>query len=423
MILDNYINIQLNPRNVKHFEELGYSIPYVIKNNKRIVPRNTFIKIKPQDLNDGSHTRINVQCDNPSCSEHKYIEYRLYKSIVDKFGNYLCRACSHEHQKETLLKEYGVVNVSQIEFVKKKKEDTLLTNYGVDNPMKSREIQAKAKTTNLDKYGVESPSQNPEIQKKIKNTLQDRYGCTSVQDIPGVKEKRVETNIERYGAPHVFQNKEIYKKFEETMLSRYGSKQTMNVPELAERQRQSCFEHYGVYIPAQNPEVVKKMRETMFKNGTAPTSNQQLYLCQLFSGQLNHPLGCYSLDIFIDRDNTVIEYDGGGHDLSVKYGNITSDEFHKREIIRSQYIKNAGLKLIRIISPTDLLPSDNILVQMYDFARSYFDSTSHTWINFYPEENKYRNAEHKEPDGVYYNYGELRRITKNDVDIREEVAR
>lgn len=422
MILDNYINIQLNPRNVKHFEELGYSIPYVIKNNKRIVPRNTFIKIKPQDLNDGSHTRINVQCDNPNCSEHKYIEYRLYKSIIDKFGNYLCRACSHEHQKETLLKEYGVVNVSQIEFVKKKKEDTLLTNYGVDNPMKSREIQAKAKTTNLDKYGVESPSQNPEIQKKIKNTLQDRYGCTSVQDIPGVKEKRVETNIERYGVPHVFQNKEIYKKFEETMLSRYGSKQTMNVPELAERQRQSCFEHYGVYIPAQNPEVVKKMRETMFKNGTAPTSNQQLYLCQLFSGQLNHPLGCYSLDIFIDRDNTVIEYDGGGHDLSVKCGMITEDEFRKKEIIRSKYIIKAGIKLIKIITTNDLLPSDEILLQMYRFAEDYFNSTDHTWIEFYPEKNVYRNAEHMDKDGAFFNYGELRKISKGDT-CREEVAR
>lgn len=419
MILDDYIEVQLNPRNVEHFQELGYEIPYVIKNNKKTIQRNTFIMVKPQDLNAGSHTRINVQCDNPNCQEHKNIEYRLYKSIVEKYGNYLCRSCSHEHQKKTLLELYGVENISQIESVKQKKEETSLSHFGVDNPMKSKEIREKAKITSLDKYGVESPSQNEEIKAKIKNTLMEKYGCTSVYEIPGVKEKRETTNIEKYGSKYPFQNKDIYEKFEKTMLERYGAKKVMDVPELVQKQRESCFEHYGVYVPSKSPYVQQKMRETMFKNGTAPTSKQQLYLCNLFNGQLNYPLTYYSTDIFINENNIAIEYDGGGHDLTVKCGNITYEEFRKKEIIRSNFIKKVGMKLIKIICPNDLLSSDTKLLEMYDFAKYYFDATNHTWIEFYPEENKYRNVEHKDSDGAFYDYGELRKISKDDISIKE----
>lgn len=415
MILDDYVQVQLNPRNVEHFQKLGYKIPYIIKNNKKTIQRNTFITVKPQDLSDGSHIRINVQCDNPKCQEHNNIEYRLYKSVIEKYGNYLCRSCSHEHQKETLLELYGVENISQIEAVKKKKEETLLSHFGVDNPMKSKDIREKAKLTNMEKYGTESPSQNQEIKDKIKQTLLDRYGCTNVHDIPGVKEKQKQTNIDRYGVPYVFQNKDIYQKYEKTMQERYGSKNTMGSPQLVEKMRQTCFNHYGVYVPSQNPEIAQKMRETMFKNGTAPTSIQQLYLYNLFGGQLNYPFGFYSLDIFINDDMIDIEYDGGGHDLNVKLGIITNEEFHKKEIIRTNYIKKNNLKLIKIICPNDLLPSDEKLFEIYRFAKNYFNSSNHSQIEFYPEENKYRNAEHKEMEGSFYDYGELRRITKYDI--------
>ena len=172
-----------------------------------------------------------------------------------------------------------------------------------------------------------------------------------------------------------------------------------------------------------SPEVAQRQRESMISSDNVPTSIQQRYLHQLYGGEINSPFHYYSLDIYKQNDNIDIEYSGGGHDLSVKLGRVTPEEFKKKEIVRLNYLRNAKIRLMEIVTQKDLLPSDEKLLEMYNFAKEYFNTTNHTWIEFYPEENKYRNAEHKEPDGVYYDYGELRRITKNDIDIREEVAR
>ena len=45
-------------------------------------------------------------------------------------------------------------------------------------------------------------------------------------------------------------------------------------------------------------------------------------------------------------------------------------------------------------------------IEMYEFAKKYF-TTGHTWINFYVEENKYRNAEHRDVIGAFYDFGSL----------------
>ena len=106
-----------------------------------------------------------------------------------------------------------------------------------------------------------------------------------------------------------------------------------------------------------------------------------------------------------DKNMLAIEYDGGGHNLQVQTGKLTQQEFEQRELIREMVIRQNGYRLIRIISPTDKLPSDEILLQMLHEALEYFNATNHTWRQYYVEEGIMKDAEHK--DGIEYDYGTL----------------
>ena len=66
---------------------------------------------------------------------------------------------------------------------------------------------------------------------------------------------------------------------------------------------------------------------------------------------------------------------------------------------------------MRIISTSDLLPSDTILLQMLTKAKEYFSTyPQHSWYEFNIDTSLVYNAEHKE--GVFFDYGELRKITE-----------
>ena len=134
---------------------------------------------------------------------------------------------------------------------------------------------------------------------------------------------------------------------------------------------------------------------------------------------VENPFKQYNLDIYLCNEKIDIEYNGSGHDLSVKLGTFTQEEFNRKEIIRNSYLKNANMKRITITSSQDYIPSDTILLQMLDLARNYFSSTSHTWIEFNIDESLYRNAEHLQ--GALFDYGKLRKITNKDLEF-EEVA-
>lgn len=88
--------------------------------------------------------------------------------------------------------------------------------------------------------------------------------------------------------------------------------------------------------------------------------------------------------------------------------------FNNNEIIRDKNIKQNGYKLMKIISSKDRLPSDEILLHIFNFSKTYFRQyPNHSWIEWYLDKGIYRNAENKE--GVPFNFGELRRIKKDEV--------
>lgn len=105
----------------------------------------------------------------------------------------------------------------------------------------------------------------------------------------------------------------------------------------------TCIEKYGVDHPMKVPEIHQKSVEHHINNfghefntcaiiNGVPTSQVQKKLFEnLENFQLNYYENGFYYDLFNLDKNLVIEYNGKGHDLSIKCGKITEKEFKEKE--------------------------------------------------------------------------------------------
>lgn len=161
-------------------------------------------------------------------------------------------ACSKEcgkklnllHRKLTLLKKYGVDNVSKLDEIKKIKSDKMLNK----SILERKEIRNKTEKTNLIKYGYT-------------NTFQ-LYTSKNINafQLPEIKNKIKETNFKRYGVEYVSQNKEIREKIKDTNLKNYGCSCNLANEEQKELKKKTYFLHYGVDHYAKSKECKEKRK-------------------------------------------------------------------------------------------------------------------------------------------------------------------
>lgn len=272
-----------------------------------------------------------------------------------------------------------------------KAEVKVLCDYCQKNVVVTKYKHYHTRTKKINKYAcIECAS----LKRKESNLLV--YNVENVNQLDVVRKRTILTNIERYGVENPSQNKDVRKKMEETSIFRYGVKN-----------------------PMQSPEIKAKAIETLCKNGTFQTSKQQIYLCSILGGEINHPIKYYASDICLLEDRLDIEYDGGFHDGRVKLGQLTQEEFDIQELIRDKIIKSEGYKIIRIKSNSDKLPSDQVLLKMLSDARNYFQTTSHTWITYDIDQSLLFNAENLH--GTPYDFGVLRTIKDSDLNAIQTI--
>lgn len=168
----------------------------------------------------------------------------------------------------------------------------------------------------------------------------------------------------------------------------------------------------------QNAEVRKKAVASMYERGTTPTSKPQIHIHEVFGGALNYPFERYNLDIALTEEKIAIEYDGGAHDLKVKLGGITPEDFNRREIIRATYLKKDGWKLIKIVSKYDILPSEADLLKMLEDAKKVFFK-GRTWVEFNIDESTISYKDFKK-DYKFIKTERFREIYKRKLSLIEE---
>lgn len=197
------------------------------------------------------------------------------------------------------------------------------------------------------------------------------YGTSWITQTENFKEKSKATNLERYGAEYYQSTEEYREKSIATHLERYGVEYTFQHQVFVEKREKTFMLNYGVNNPMKSPIIQQKIIQTLYKNGTAPSSSQQNHIHSLVGGELNYPEDRIWLDIAFTEDKIYLEYDGGGHDLQVKLKKLTQDEFDAKERKRSFFLRRRGWKEIRIITTTDKLPEDFVIVNFVDKARSF----------------------------------------------------
>ena len=428
MLISKIVKIKWSSNNKNYYIEKGYTFTKI---------RDEF-EVKVEDLKSTSCVTIECICDY--CGEPMKRYYSTYLKGREVVPKDCCNKCISKKSKETCMKKYGVENTTKLDWVQEKIKKTCLERYGVENALQNEEIKQKIKNTNLErygtvcslnceeiknkakqtclkKYGTEHPLQNEEIKQKVKNTNLERYGTTCTLNYEETKNKSKQTclekygvanycesddfknkfkqtSLEKYGVEHPFQSEEVKEKIKESFEDRYGVPHNMKSKEGYEAHKKAIFEKYGVDNVSKIDSVKEKIRKSLHDNGTAPKSRNQVYICNLVNGDLNHNVGYFSLDIALDN-NIYIEYDGSGHDLRVKKGSITEKQFKKEEVSRKLYLQNLGWKLIRIISKRDKMLEDSLLLSLIDEAKNYLLTTSHTWVEIDIDDRSFKCKEYK----------------------------
>lgn len=281
-----------------------------------------------------------------------------------------CDYCGYIY--ETPYAEYRIrinkipmVCCNNVICMKLKREEINLLKYGVKNQFERSEVKDKIIVYNLEHYGVEHHFQNKDF-----------------------LNKRIETNIEKFGAENNSQTKEWYEQIQETQLLHYGVPFYFQTDEFKKRRKITCIKKYGFENPNRNIKIKIKTAETLFKHGTCNTSKQQVHIHSLIGGILNYSNNTPNLDIGFPDKLIYCEYNGGGHNLNVVFGNMTQKEFANKERRREFYLKSKGWKEIKIISLKDKLPQDNIIIELFNMGKEYLLNSDHAYFEIDIDKNR-----------------------------------
>lgn len=184
-------------------------------------------------------------------------------------------------------------------------------------------------------------------------------------------QKIQEINLLKYGVKTNLVLDDNKKKSQATIIKKYGVTNIMKNEIIKHKQQQSIFNKYGVTTPILNPEIKRRISQTKIekygyeytKNGMLSIngvycSKTQKEICEYFNFKINEIIDCYCVDGI--KDNIIIEYNGGGHDLAIKQGTIAKDVFQKKELNRIDYLKKLGYSILIIENSLDLnLSKDN----------------------------------------------------------------
>ena len=131
-------------------------------------------------------------CQYQNCNNK--IPHRYYLS-QGGLGSYSIGCCENHTKKLNNLKKYGVENISQLDYVKKKKEQTTLRKYGVKNPKQNKEIADRIKNTMESKYG--GFGRKGILRQKIESTCLKKYGNVNPMKTSFSKGKLVRTLFDK----------------------------------------------------------------------------------------------------------------------------------------------------------------------------------------------------------------------------------
>lgn len=188
-----------------------------------------------------------------------------------------------------------------------KQKEVVQQKYGVDSVLELESVKTKSKETLFNNYGVDNPMKDKGIKEKVCDTMEEKYGVRYAQQNKEIRNKTVTTLQERYGVDHISKSK-------------VGK----------ENYRKSLKHINGVRV-----------------------SKGQIELAELLNGELNVFIEGSYADIVLPESKVIVEYDGSGHDLSVKMGKISQEELDRKDRERTRNLEDSGWSVFRFINSKD----------------------------------------------------------------------
>lgn len=223
---------------------------------------------------------------------------------------------------------------------------------------------------------------------KRKLICQIEHGVDNWSSLPEVRKKVEDTNIEKYGCKCTLQNEEVRKKQKETCLKKYGVEYAIGSDDVQKKIRKTLNDRYGVYTPTQSEEFLSKSIQSKYINGNQTSSKNQRFICDCLDGKLNYPFKRYFIDVAFPDKKIALEYNGSGHDLSVKMGHITKKEFDRNENFRRKQLFLDDWKILEIISKKDKRIKKETILNIFDFCCNLFDNHNKHYIKVYIDDDK-----------------------------------
>lgn len=341
MLVTKTVKIFGTPKNVSHYSKLGYDIKY-----------HEYMDVLSVDLPHSSKIKVDVMCDY--CGEIIQKCWCNYVRGHNNINKDSCKKCSSLKNLESVQK-VRLENPDFQKSVTEKRENTMLQKYGHKNPSQIEQFVKKRKATNVSIYGCANPYQNAEIQAKMRETMIARYGVPYSLQNDNIRRKAILTCYSHYGVYYPMQSKEVIRKMTKNSLQKYGTEYPIMSSSVQSIIRRHFLDKYGVEYPLQNYEILNKTFDQIRKNGYnfVLISNTQKFLSEVYDCPMNVKIHGYYVDLLFDEYNIVCEYDGGGHDLSVKLGQISIQDFELKERYRENAIIQSGYKIIRILNSKD----------------------------------------------------------------------
>lgn len=339
ILLDKTVFTKWNSKTKKYYLNKGYTFTKL----------GELFEVKTEDLPHSSEVKVKVKCDY--CGSEYYILFASYYQS-QRNGKTACKKCACKRTEEAMLYKYGVKNPFELECVREKTENTLLQRYGVKNISQLQKTQEKIKKNNLEKYGVTNTSKLDSVKQKVILSNRKKFGVDYPMQLKEFQDKIKKTSLEKYGVAHFTQNKDVIQKRKQTNLSKYG-----------------------VAFPIQNKEILSKSINSRYKHGNFTCSKQQYELHQHIGGKLNYPFEHFVIDVAFPDNKIAVEWDGSGHDLSVRMNRITESEFKRNENFRYKKLFEDNWKVIRFITKKDIFPKN--FDEIFNFCLSYIKDGGH----------------------------------------------
>lgn len=207
-------------------------------------------------------------------------------------------------------------------------------------------------------------------------------------DLPKGSEKYVEVICDYCGKPYQQQYKHQYyhtgkdcckncwqQKARESMLEKYGTEHPLQVKEFVDKYENTCMERFGCKKHLASKDVRDKILNAYYKNGTCPTSSQQIIVRDMLREMygdcdMNVPCGDSSLldcVVVVDGIKVNVEYDGS-------YWHQDAQKDRRRD----EFVKSQGYKVLRIKSRRSI-PTQEQLKEKIDYLVK--DNQSYTELN------------------------------------------